>query len=81
MKKHLVKVRKEDIAFDDEEYWPGVRAVAAGIRNADGRLLGSISMVAPSVRLSLKKMRKLAYDVKDCAMQISKEFGGKTGEK
>lgn len=77
MEKHLVKIRRDGIAFDDEESSLGVRGVAAGIRDVDENLWGTIAVVAPSVRLSKTKMRKLVPDIKKYALAISKELGFK----
>jgi IclR family KDG regulon transcriptional repressor len=75
MKNHLMIVRQEGIAFDDEEYSRGVRSVGAGLRDSEGKIVGSIAVVAPSVRLTRARMRELAPDVKSCAMEISIELG------
>ena len=75
IKEHLATVQKEGIAYDDEENTPGVRAVAAGIRNSEGQLVGSICVFAPSLRLSKPKMRTLAAVVKKYALQISSNLG------
>jgi IclR family KDG regulon transcriptional repressor len=75
MKKHLTDVRRNGVAFDDEEYNLGVRSIAASLRNNDNRLVGVFSIVAPSVRLSRPKMQKLVPIVKDYAMKISRELG------
>ena len=77
MRNHLKSVRKKGIAFDDEEYSLGVRGVAAGLRDNEGKISGSIGVIAPSVRLTRAKMRELLPDVKGCAMEISRELGFK----
>ena len=75
MRNHLIIVRQEGVAFDDEEFSLGVRGVAAGIRDSNDKIVGSIAVVAPSVRLTRAKMRELAPDVKSCAEEISGELG------
>jgi|AGTN01.3.fsa_nt_gi Transcriptional regulator len=64
MKKHLAVVRKAGVAFDYEESTIGVRSVAAGIRGASGKLLGSFDVVAPSVRMPPNRMLEIATEVK-----------------
>jgi IclR family transcriptional regulator, KDG regulon repressor len=75
MKIQLATIRQEGVAFDDEEESQGVRGVAAGLVNGEGKLVGSIGVIAPSVRLTRAKMRKLAPIVKNCAFQISNRLG------
>jgi DNA-binding IclR family transcriptional regulator len=75
MRNHLITVRQEGVAFDDEELYFGVRGVAAGIRDSEGKLVGAFAVVAPSVRLTRAGMQELASDVKSCAVEISGELG------
>ena len=75
MKKHLKTVRQKGIAFDDEEFSLGVRGVATGLRDSEGKIVGAIAVVAPSVRLTRARMQELASDVTSCAVDISTELG------
>jgi DNA-binding IclR family transcriptional regulator len=74
LEKQLVTIRQEGVAFDDEEYALGVRGVAAGLVSREGKIAGSIALVAPSVRLSLAGMQDLVPIVKAVAQEISKEI-------
>ena len=73
----IAEVKKEGVAYDDEEFYRGVRGVAAGVKDADGKLVGALSILAPQVRLSHARMRELTKDVKKCAQKISRELGFK----
>lgn len=75
MRNHLIIIRQEGVAFDDEEFSLGVRGVAKEIRDSEGKIVGSFAVLAPSVRLTRAGMRELVPDVKNCAMEISKELG------
>jgi DNA-binding IclR family transcriptional regulator len=37
-----VKIKQEGVAFDDEEFYIGVRGIAAGVKDTDGNLVGSL---------------------------------------
>jgi len=74
MKNHLLLVRREEVAVDDEEYNLGVRSIAVGLRNRENKLIGIISIIAPSVRLTREKLMEIVPDIKDCAIKISKEL-------
>jgi IclR family KDG regulon transcriptional repressor len=75
IKKILLEIRSNGIAFDNEEFSLGVRSIAASLRNDKNRLVGVFSVVAPSVRLTTTKMRQLVPTMKDCAKKISRELG------
>ncbi len=75
LKSHLMTVAKEGVAYDDEEFSPGYRMVAAGIRDAGERLIGGIGVMGPAARLTPSKMKEIAPYVKYCAMEISMDLG------
>jgi IclR family KDG regulon transcriptional repressor len=55
---HLVLVKELGYAVDDEEWDEGVRCVGAPIFDYTRKAVGGISISAPSVRMSLDKLRK-----------------------
>jgi IclR family KDG regulon transcriptional repressor len=75
LKSHLRVVRKEGVAFDDEEYALGVRGIGSALKSGGGTLVGAIAVVGPTVRLSRSRMRECAPYVKNCAQTISRELG------
>lgn len=75
LKRHLNVVRREGVAFDDEEYYPGIRGVGAVFKDARGSLAGSIGILGPSVRLTRSRMEECAPIVKEYADKISRELG------
>ncbi|WP_300455476.1 IclR family transcriptional regulator [Accumulibacter sp.] len=50
LEKDLEKIRRHDVAYDNEEAEIGLRCVAAPIRNDEGRLVAGLSISAPSDR-------------------------------
>lgn len=74
-KSHLRTVAKEGVAYDDEEFYSGLRMVAAGIRDTEEKLVAGIGVMGPSVRLTVARMKEIAPDVKHCAMEISMDMG------
>jgi IclR family transcriptional regulator, KDG regulon repressor len=77
IKQHILTVRQEGVSFDDEEHSLGVRGVAAAIIDGEDKLAGCISILAPSVRLTRARMRKMVPNIKACAVGISREIGFK----
>ena len=75
LKRHLIIVQREGVAFDDEENIPGVRSIAAVLKNFDDSVVGSIGVIGPSVRLTRARMRELITPVRKCAAEISRALG------
>jgi IclR family transcriptional regulator, KDG regulon repressor len=71
----LKEIKKDEFAFDNEEYALGVRGVASALKNIEGEIVGSIGIVAPSVRMSVNDMPKLKPLVKSFALEISRQMG------
>ena len=57
------------------EHEEGVRCVAAPIRNHEGKVVASLSISGPSIRLTEEKISQLALMAKETAKNISKELG------
>ena len=75
LRKQLISIRKEGIAFDDEEYYQGVRGLGVTIRNGEGNVIGSIGVLGPSVRMTRARLREYGPIIKNCARNISRELG------
>ena len=75
MKRHLVMVAQEGIAYIDEEFYVGVRSMAAGIRDTQGKYSSAVEILGPSVRLTRSRMIEILPELKRCASDIAKELG------
>lgn len=52
LREELDRIRERGIAFSDQEYEEGMRAVGRRILGPDGSLVGSISITAPAYRMT-----------------------------
>jgi len=77
LKKHLAVVRQENIAFDDEELYTGVRSLASGIKDNQGVTFSCIAIIGPNVRLTRSKMKEMSEVVSQYTSEISREIGYK----
>jgi DNA-binding IclR family transcriptional regulator len=69
-------VQLEGYAVDLEECAPGLRCVAAPIRDANARVVAALSLSGPSVRLSEDRLHgEIARSVTEAAMRLSQELG------
>jgi IclR family KDG regulon transcriptional repressor len=75
LKDQLRKIKTQGYAFNDEEYREMVRAVGSPIFDFNIKVLGSIVVVAPSFRLKLSSVPKIAQQVKRTALDISRQIG------
>jgi DNA-binding IclR family transcriptional regulator len=67
----LEKVKVEGFAFDDEEYTPGIRCMAAPIVDATGGVSTAISISGPTVRFTLEKIDLWKKELVKVAREIS----------
>lgn len=71
----IEKIRRQGYAVDNEENEPGIRCVAAPIRNYSKAVVASISISGPAVRVTEEQVPQLAKIVKEAAYQISRSLG------
>lgn len=71
----LGQVRARGYALDDEEYLAGVRAVAAPVNDAQGRVVAALTVVGFTTRLPNPKLLQIAKKTRDAAAQISRQLG------
>ncbi len=75
LERELSQVRASGIARDDEELEPGVRCMAAGVYDDQGRLVAGLSVSAPADRLEEAWLAR----VKGTADEISRALGYRPG--
>ena len=71
----LEEIRQRGWALDDEEIEIGVRAVAAPIRDINGRAVASIGIPGPAGRLSYERIEEMAGALMEAARAISARLG------
>lgn len=70
----LDNIKKEGVAYDDEEYIMGLRSAAAPIMTENGEVLACIYFFGPSARVTRKKMLQFGALVKYYAQEIGKKI-------
>jgi DNA-binding IclR family transcriptional regulator len=72
----LGRVVEREWALEDEELEPGVRGLAAPIRDYARRVVGAVGLRGPAFRLSLERLEmELAPRVRTAARDVSKRLG------
>ena len=71
----LAEVRRRGFATAVEELEAGLTAIAAPVRNAEGKVIASISASGPSFRISAERIPVLADAVGRAASQVSRRLG------
>jgi DNA-binding IclR family transcriptional regulator len=66
----LQRVKKQGYAIDDEEYYKGIRCVAAPIR-AGGQIIAALSITGPAFQLTKERIRR---ELKDLIVQTAKRI-------
>lgn len=75
LRAELAEIRRTGVAFSDQESVPGVGAVAAGIRNANGYCVAALSVVFPFHLVTGEEREKLTCSTRDAAHRISERVG------
>lgn len=66
----LQAVRDSGVAFDDEERLDGLRSVGAAITDADGAVIGAVSVAGPTSRLREVRFREELPDAVRSAVNV-----------
>lgn len=75
LEEELERARVQGFAFDDVENEPGVRCLAAPVRNAVGRTIACVGISGPEVRMPDARIEVLARHVVATARRISAAIG------
>ncbi len=75
LKLHLLQIRDQGYALDDEERYIGVRCIAAPIFDHTRKVIAGISMSGPASRVTLDRVRELSKIVVKTADDISMALG------
>lgn len=75
LKRELDDIRQTGLAFDDAEFHPDLRCIAATVRGFTGSIVGALAVSSPTWRLPQPKMRELSSIVRSAADRLSNELG------
>jgi DNA-binding IclR family transcriptional regulator len=75
LKAELAAIRESGIARDNEELNPGVKCVAAPIRDCSGAVVASISLSGPTQRFTPPAVRRFEKEIRNTALEISQSLG------
>ena len=71
----ITLTRQRGFAVDDEEKSPGMRCVAAPIRNHHGEAVAGISVSGPTHRMGAERLDHIGAHVKAAATEVSRRLG------
>jgi DNA-binding IclR family transcriptional regulator len=75
LRKDLAQTAQLGYALDDEEAVSGARCIGAAILDANGKVVGGISISGPTARINKTNLVSLAKTVKLAALEISARLG------
>jgi DNA-binding IclR family transcriptional regulator len=73
--KSLTQIQERGYAIDDEELYEGVRCIASPILNHTGKVIASVSIAGPSVRMNNDKLAQIKKSLLSVTDEISKKLG------
>jgi IclR family transcriptional regulator, KDG regulon repressor len=77
LRKQLKTIRDKGYSIDLNERTTGISSVASGILDNEGRTVGAICIIGPSIRLTRARLVEIAPQVMKCAREISIQLGWK----
>ncbi len=75
LKKDLLQIKEQGFSLDDEEAVTGARCIGAAIFGAGGKIIGSISVSGPVVRITRDRLPFFSSEVRRAAREISWRLG------
>lgn len=75
LEREIAQVRENGIAFDDGEFDPEARCLAAPVWDFRGRLIAAIGITAPVWRLGLQHVGEVSTTLKSVAAAMSADLG------
>lgn len=72
--RHLEQVATRGIAWEHQEFVPGMTCAAVGVRNGAGMLVGSVAFSAPSSQVSGVREREIERLLRDASNQVSRYY-------
>lgn len=74
-RQHLSEAKRLGYALSFAELEEGLHAIAAPIRDANGRVIAALNVSGPAYRLTRARLLEMAPDVIDAAALISRDLG------
>ena len=81
LKKSLKQIKEQGYAIDDEEFYEGVRCISSPIIDHTGKVIASVSIAGPSVRMNNDKLAQIKKSLLGVTDEISKKLGYRTHER
>lgn len=72
LERELARIRKEGVAFDKEDYKPGLWAIAVPVYNGKGEILASASLIVPPAKTDQVSLNFYAEALKACAQELNR---------
>lgn len=70
----LQTVAASGVAWEIEEFVPGMTCAATGVRNGAGMIVGSVAISAPSAELSERRQREIEKHLRDSSNVVSRYY-------
>lgn len=75
LERDLASIRLKGYAIDDEEWNPNIVALAAPVWNYDRKIIATLSVAGPKVRMSPERIEEAAQILVQAAQELSANLG------
>jgi IclR family acetate operon transcriptional repressor len=72
---HMIRIKQQGYAIDDEENEIGIRCIGSPIYDHAGRLAGALSISGWTITMTRERMPQLAQELLQTCQRISNELG------
>jgi DNA-binding IclR family transcriptional regulator len=71
----IENIRRDGVAYGEEEYKLGLMSIASPIQNGNGDIIAAVGIVAPLSQIDTAARHKLVINLKSCTAEISQVIG------
>ena len=79
LRRQVAKIAKAGVAYSHGEYLPGIVAIAAAVRRADGYPVGALNVVAPAIRFDAALDATCLRELKAATSALERELHASLG--
>jgi IclR family transcriptional regulator, KDG regulon repressor len=75
LEREFERIRKDGVAYDMEDYKPGLWAIAVPVYNGRNEIIAAASIIVPPARADAEGIKYLTGVIKNCGKELSQAIG------
>ena len=74
IQKEKVRIQKDGVSYDNEEYEYGLSCMASPVRRSDGSIIAAVGISGPTGRIQYKGIAMIEDKVREAAFELSRQM-------